>query len=185
MINLPNVLSALRILAVLAIAVLLAGPWGPYTRAALLVFLLAAITDFLDGYFARAWGQVTALGRMLDSIADKLLIGVTLLLLCGSGTISGIHVLAAAIILFREIGVSGLREHLSEHGVVVPASMSGKWKMTLQLIALAALMAAPLMPFPELAHLSALTILWLAAALSVWSGAEYVWGSRSAWAADK
>ena len=181
MLNLPNLLSAFRCVAVFVLAILIAWPEGPLLGWALVLFVLAALTDFVDGRLARAWNQVTPFGRMLDSIADKLLVGVILLMLCGEGIISGIHALAAALILFREIAISGMREHLSTKGVVVPASMLAKWKTTVQLVAIAALLAAPLTPLPAAAHTSALVLLWVATFMTVVSGAQYAWGSRGAW----
>jgi CDP-diacylglycerol--glycerol-3-phosphate 3-phosphatidyltransferase len=177
--NLPTLLTWVRVVGVVALAVLLTSFDG-VRGWALLVFVVAAVTDFLDGYLARAWNQTTPFGRMLDSIADKLLVGVTLLVLCAEGTITGVNALAAALILMREIAISGLREHLGEKGVVIPASMAGKWKTTVQLVALAALIAAPLTPFPQVSLWAGLILLWGASALTIWSGWEYAWGARGA-----
>lgn len=182
--NIPTFLTWVRVAGVLVFAVLIAWPSSDQRVAALIVFLLAAATDWLDGYLARTWNQTTAFGRMLDSIADKLLVGTTLLMLCAEGTITGLNALAAALILIREIAISGLREHLGEKGILVPVSMAGKWKTTVQLIALAALIAAPLTPFPVVALWAGLVILWGAAVLTVVSGAQYAWGARHAFAQD-
>ena len=102
---------------------------------ALAVFIAAGITDVLDGYFARMYGQQSSLGRMLDPIADKLLVASCLLMLAAEETIRGWSLLAAVIILCREILVSGLREYLAELRVSVPVSRLAKWKTTWQLVA--------------------------------------------------
>ena len=181
MITIPNILTILRCVGVLAVAVLLVPPVGPQRWAALIVFVAAAITDWFDGYLARAWHQTTPFGRMLDSIADKLLVGITLLMLCALGTIGDANALAAALILAREIAISGLREHLGEKGIAMPPSMLGKWKTTVQLVAIAALIAAPLSPLPDVARIAGLVILWIATVMTVVSGAQYAWGTRHAW----
>ena len=100
---------------------------------ALAFFIAAAISDFLDGYLARIWAQQSSLGRMLDPIADKLLVSSCLLMLAAEDTIHGWALLAAIVILCREILVSGLREYLAELRVSVPVTRLAKWKTTLQL----------------------------------------------------
>ncbi len=111
--NLPNLLTYGRVAAVPVVAGLLFWPLEDWARwTALIVFILAAVTDFFDGYLARAWSQQSSLGRMLDPIADKLLVAVCLLMLAADEEISGVHLWAAIIILSREILVSGLREFL-------------------------------------------------------------------------
>ncbi|RAI03851.1 CDP-diacylglycerol--glycerol-3-phosphate 3-phosphatidyltransferase [Acuticoccus sediminis] len=179
--NLPTILTSFRCLAVLAIAVVLVWPFGEHRVLALILFVVAAATDWLDGYLARALNQITSFGRMLDSIADKMLVSVTLLMLCAEGSITGLHALAAALILTRETAIAGLREHLASQEVVVPASMLAKWKTTVQLVALAVLIAAPIMPFPVIAKSAGLAILWVAMVMTVVSGAQYVWGTRHNW----
>lgn len=106
---------------------------------ALFIYVAAAITDFFDGYLARAWSQQSAIGRMLDPIADKLLVSTCLLMLASDGTIRGWSLWAAIVILCREILVSGLREFLAEVRVSVPVSRLAKWKTTLQLVAVGVL----------------------------------------------
>lgn len=179
--SVPNILTAARCLSVIVIVVLLIWPWGPLMTGALVVFGLSALTDWLDGRIARAFNLVSDLGRMLDHIADKLLVGITMLALCAIGVIDGLNVLAAALILTREIAISGLREHLAPRGIVVPASNLGKWKTTFQMVALAALMASPLAPFELVARIAALLILWVAMGMTLVSGFQYVWGTRKAW----
>jgi len=181
LLTLPNILTALRCLAVLVIVILIAWPFGPLLTGALVVFGLAAATDWADGALARAWGVTSDLGRMLDHVADKLLVGITMLMLCSVGIIDGVNVIAAALILGREIAISGLREHLGARGIVVPASLFAKWKTTFQMVALAALMAVPLAPLEVVARVTALLILWAAMVMTIISGAQYIVGTRQAW----
>ncbi|MEO1103315.1 MAG: CDP-diacylglycerol--glycerol-3-phosphate 3-phosphatidyltransferase, partial [Pseudomonadota bacterium] len=179
--TLPNILTGLRVVLVFLIVILLLWPWGPFLTGALILFGIAAATDWLDGRLARAWNQTSELGRMLDHIADKLLVGVTMLTLCAVGVIDGLNALAAALILARELAVSGLREHLSAKGMVLPSSIFAKWKTTFQMVAIAALMAAPLAPISSVARFTGLVILWVAMVMTLISGAQYVWASRDAW----
>src|SRR3984885_10420328 len=136
----PNILTYGRIVAVpLVVAcmfwqnILHGGLWLRWV--ALAIFITAGISDFLDGYFARIWAQQSSLGRMLDPIADKLLVASCLLMLAAESTIHGWALFAAVVILCREILVSGLREYLAELRVSVPVTRVAKWKTTLQLIA--------------------------------------------------
>ncbi|MBV9290393.1 MAG: CDP-diacylglycerol--glycerol-3-phosphate 3-phosphatidyltransferase, partial [Hyphomicrobiales bacterium] len=142
---------------------------------ALVVFIVAGITDVLDGYFARMYGQQSSLGRMLDPIADKLLVASCLLMLAADATIRGWSLLAAVIILCREILVSGLREYLAELRVPVPVTAVAKWKTAAQLVALGFLIAGPagehLVPG---AHEVGLVLLWIAAMLTLYTGWDYM-----------
>src|ERR1700674_139746 len=143
---LPNLLTYGRIAAVPVVvaamywqSILQGGLWLRWF--ALAVFIAAGVTDILDGYFARIWGQQSLLGRMLDPIADKLLVSSCLLMLAADETIRGWSLFAAIIILCREILVSGLREFLAELRVSVPVSRLAKWKTTWQLVAIGFLIA--------------------------------------------
>lgn len=141
-VNIPNVLTYARIAAVPVVVFLLLWPEEPTMRwTAFAIFTLAALTDYLDGYLARLWGQQTKWGRMLDPVADKLIVAACLLMLCVDGTIHSWWVWAAVIILCREILVSGLREFLAELRVSVPVSRVAKWKTTVQLVAIGFLIA--------------------------------------------
>jgi cardiolipin synthase len=184
---LPNVLTYGRIVAVpLVVAcmywqdVLQGGIWLRWVALAL--FIAAAVTDVLDGYFARSWDQQSNFGRMLDPIADKLLVSSCLLMLAADGTIRGWSLWAAIVILCREILVSGLREYLAELQVSVPVTQLAKWKTALQLVAIGFLLAgtagdnvvaellgigAPLVTY------SGLTLLWLSALLTLYTGYDY------------
>src|SRR5271168_1121946 len=135
--SLPNILTYARVAAVPLVAGLLFWPDEPWARwTALAIFIAAGISDFFDGYLARAWSQQSSLGRMLDPIADKLLVAAVLLVLVADKTIKGWSLWAAIVILCREILVSGLREYLAELRVSVPVSTVAKWKTTTQLVAL-------------------------------------------------
>lgn len=174
--SLPNVLTYGRIVAVPALVGCLYFLRGDLARwLAFTLFVMASFTDWLDGYLARAWQQQSALGRMLDPIADKLLVGTTLLMLTYVNTIYGWHIWAAVIILCREILVSGLREFLAELNVKIHVTHLAKWKTTLQMIALAVLLAGPagdeIVP---VVTSSGLALLWLAALLTLWTGYDYL-----------
>lgn len=172
--NLPNNLTYGRLVAVPVVAALLLWGGNAARWVALLLFIVAAITDFFDGYLARKWGQQSALGRMLDPIADKVLVAVILLVLAADRTISGWHIWAAIIILSREVLVSGLREFLAELRVSVPVTRVAKWKTTVQLLAVGFLIAGPagdkIMPYVSDIGLAGL---WIAAALTLYTGYDY------------
>jgi CDP-diacylglycerol--glycerol-3-phosphate 3-phosphatidyltransferase len=173
--NLPNLLTYGRLAAVPAVVALLYWPEDRWSRwFALTIFIAAAITDYLDGYFARAYAQQSALGRMLDPIADKLLVAACLLMLVADRTIMGLHLLAAIVILCREILVSGLREFLAELKVSVPVSRVAKWKTTLQLVAVGFLIAGPAgeTVLPGTVAIG-LGLLWIAAVLTIYTGWDY------------
>lgn len=174
--SLPNILTYGRIVAVPVLAGVLFFSSGDTAHwAAFAIFVAACITDWLDGYLARIWMQQSTLGRMLDPIADKLLVGVTILMLVFDGTLSGWSIWAAIIILSREILVSGLREFLAELNVKVHVTQLAKWKTTFQFIALAMLLVGPaaakIMPGVEEAGL---VILWMAALLTLLTGYDYL-----------
>ena len=139
--SIPNLLTYGRILAVplIVLCFFVEGKLASSNLArwvALWIFVIASISDFLDGYLARIWNQTSNIGRMLDPIADKLLISSILLLVAADGTIAGWSLWAAIIILCREILVSGLREYLAGLKVGVPVTRIAKWKTTLQLVAI-------------------------------------------------
>lgn len=176
--SLPNILTYGRIAAVPAVVAVLYFMTGDTARwVAFGLFCAAGLTDWLDGYLARVWEQQSTLGRMLDPIADKLLVGAVLLMLVYDRTIDGPAIFAAVIILAREILVSGLREFLAELNVKILVSRLAKWKTTLQMVALGALLAGP--AADRWLQLSATTatgiaLLWLAAALTIWTGYDYI-----------
>ncbi|MBQ0709786.1 MULTISPECIES: CDP-diacylglycerol--glycerol-3-phosphate 3-phosphatidyltransferase [unclassified Ochrobactrum] len=177
--SLPNILTYGRIIAVPLVVLcffvegrLESSDFARWTALAL--FAIASITDFFDGYLARIWKQTSTIGRMLDPIADKLLVSAILLLLAADGTIAGWTLWAAIIILCREILVSGLREYLAELKVSVPVSRLAKWKTTAQMIALAFLLAGPagdkIMPYVTE---TGIVLLWVSALLTLYTGWDY------------
>ena len=170
----PNMLTYGRIAAVPVLAALLMYGGNGARWVALAIYVVAAVTDFLDGYLARLWGQQSALGRMLDPIADKVLVSVVLLVLAADGILAGGHLWAAIIILAREVLVSGLREFLGELRVSVPVTKIAKWKTTAQLISIGFLIAGPagdaLVPGVTYAGI---LLLWVAAGLTLYTGYDY------------
>lgn len=175
--SLPNLLTYARLGAVpVLVAVMFFFHGATANWVATGIFAAAGITDFLDGYLARAWQQQSPLGRMLDPIADKLVVGAALLMLVANQTISGWSIWAALIILSREILVSGLREFLAEvNAKAIRVSRLAKWKTALQMVALAFLLAGPAGESASgFATISAgLVLLWLAAVLTIYTGFDY------------
>ncbi|KQI67927.1 CDP-diacylglycerol--glycerol-3-phosphate 3-phosphatidyltransferase [Loktanella sp. 3ANDIMAR09] len=140
--NLPNILTILRLLAAPAVAIMFLyfnRPWADWF--ALLLFSSAALTDFLDGYLARAWGQETKLGAMLDPIADKAMVVIALVVITGFSGMNPWILLPATLIIFREVFVSGLREFLGDTAGTLKVTQMAKWKTTAQMIAIALLFA--------------------------------------------
>jgi cardiolipin synthase len=173
--SVPNLLTYGRILAIPAVVGLLFWPREDWVRwIALAIYVVAAVTDYFDGYLARAWHQQSAIGRMLDPIADKLLVASCLLMLAADETIAGLSLWAAIIILCREILVSGLREFLAELKVSVPVSRVAKWKTAAQLVAVGFLIAGPageaVLPGTIIIGI---VLLWLAAVLTIYTGWDY------------
>jgi cardiolipin synthase (CMP-forming) len=177
---LPNLLTYARIAAVPVVVGLMywqsifAGPlWLRW--AALAIFISAGVTDILDGYFARSWGQQSSLGRMLDPIADKLLVASCLQMLAAEDTIRGWTLLAAVVILCREILVSGLREYLAELRVSVPVTRLAKWKTLGQMVAVGFLIAGPAgdRVIPAVTQ-TGIVLLWLSALLTLYTGWDYM-----------
>jgi CDP-diacylglycerol--glycerol-3-phosphate 3-phosphatidyltransferase/cardiolipin synthase len=177
--SLPNLITYGRIVAVpLIAAALYFVPGDAGWVLAFLIFVAAGISDYFDGYFARAYNQHSSLGRMLDPIADKLLVGVVLLLLVAKSVITGWSIWAAIIILSREILVSGLREYLAELDVTVHVTQLAKWKTTVQLVALGALLAAPIgEAMVSGPWLLGTLLLWLSAVLTAYTGYAYLQAS--------
>ncbi len=172
--NLPNALTLSRI-AVIPVLIALFYVPGDWARwLACILFTAAGITDYFDGFFARSIGQVSELGRFLDPIADKLLVAAVILMLVAFGAISGLVVLAALVILIREILVSGLREFLAELQVGVPVSRLAKWKTMLQMVALGFLIVGDAAPLWLPATVIGETGLWIAAALTLVTGYDYL-----------
>ncbi len=182
MLSLPNILTLSRIFAVPILVFLL---WPSFSPAgnqpapldywlAWGLYCLMGITDYFDGYLARAQGTVSKLGVFLDPIADKIMVGAVILLLVFTRDVDGWHVIAALIILLREITVSGLREFLAGLQVSVPVSNMAKWKTTAQLVAFGGLILAGALPEWVLLKQAALALLWVAAILTLITGWDYL-----------
>ncbi|HLS69129.1 MAG TPA: CDP-diacylglycerol--glycerol-3-phosphate 3-phosphatidyltransferase [Kiloniellales bacterium] len=170
--SLPNVLTLGRI-AIIPLVVGLLFIDDTFARwSAFVLYAAACITDWLDGKIARERGVVSSFGRFLDPIADKLLVTAIIIMLVAREDLGGLHVIAAIIILCREILVSGLREFLAELQVPLPVSKLAKWKTTVQMIALGILLIGPAGP-GELASLG-LLLFWLAALLTIITGWDYL-----------
>ncbi len=175
--SLPNVLTLSRILAVpLLVGLMWNAGWLGYTLAFAL-FCIAGITDYFDGYLARSYGTVSKLGQFLDPIADKIMVAAVIVMLIENQVVRDLSVIAAIIILLREIAVSGLREYLAGIQVSVPVSKLAKWKTTFQMVSLGALILAGVgdalpwfLPAPEVGVVS----LWAAAALTLVTGYDYL-----------
>jgi cardiolipin synthase len=173
--SLANILTLSRIFAVPLLVLLLwpVGGWFDYALAFAL-YCLMGITDYFDGYVARAQGTVSRLGIFLDPIADKIMIAAVILMLVFVQAIPGVHVIAALVILLREITVSGLREFLAGLQVSLPVSQLAKWKTTFQLVALGALILAGAVPQFPWVHQVGLVSLWAAALLTLVTGWDYL-----------
>ena len=173
--TLPNILTLSRIVGV---PVLIACLWWPGWEAGyaigFVLYSLIALTDYLDGYLARAQGTVSKLGIFLDPIADKIMVAAVILMLVSTRDIVGWHLIAGMIILLREIMVSGLREFLGGLRVSLPVSQLAKWKTTLQLVALGALILAGALPQWPWVHSIGLLSLWGAAMLTLITGWDYL-----------
>jgi len=140
--NLPNILTVLRLLAAPSVAVMFLYFRRPLADwFALCLFIGAALTDFLDGYLARAWKQESKFGAMLDPIADKAMVVIALLVITGFSGMNPWILLPAVVIMFREVFVSGLREFLGDKAHMLKVTKLAKWKTTAQMIALAVLFA--------------------------------------------
>lgn len=167
--SLPNILTLFRVCLLAPIMVLLfyEGP-GP-SLAAGFIFIAASVTDLLDGYLARRWRTITDTGRLMDPIADKLLVAVPLIMMTPWGRVPA---WAVALLIAREIAVTGLRGLASEGGIALVSSMAAKYKTTFQAVAVAAL----LIHYERLSidfHAVGMFFFWIALALTLWSGADY------------
>lgn len=169
--SIPNLLTYGRILAVPVVAAFMAIGTESGALIAFAIYLAACITDYLDGVAARILNQGSDLGRMLDPIADKLLVAAVLVMLIADGTITGWSLVGAVIIFCREFAVSGLREFLGPRNVVIHVSKLAKWKTTSQLVALGLLILVPV--FNAVAMVG-LLVFWIATALTLVTGIDYI-----------
>jgi len=175
MLTLPNLLTISRIVAVPLLVALLWWPgWKVGYAVGFAVYCMMALTDYFDGYVARARGTVSKLGVFLDPIADKVMVAAVILMLVHNRDITGFSVIAGLIILLREIMVSGLREFLAGLKVSMPVSQLAKWKTALQLVSLGALILAGATPHWPLAGQVGMVSLWGAAVLTLITGWDYL-----------
>jgi len=172
--TLPNLLTLSRIVAVPFLVALLWVPDPILYAFAFALYALIGITDYFDGWLARRMGSTSKLGAFLDPVADKIMVAAVLLMLCAVQVIAGWHVIAALVILLREIMVSGLREYLAGSQVSVPVSRLAKWKTTFQMVALGALILAVAVPQWPWMLTVGLVSLWVAAPLTVITGWDYL-----------
>ena len=172
--NLSNILTLSRIIVIPIIVALIYLKSPFYGWIAFILFCIASITDYFDGYFARIRNEISNLGTFLDPIADKLLVASVILILTSKGVIAEWETIPALIILLREIAVSGLREFLAEIKVSIPVSKIAKLKTSLQLIALGILILSEsgitIVPILLLGKIS----LWLAALMTLYTGYDYI-----------
>ena len=180
MLSLPNLLTLSRILAVPILVFLLWRPSPVDYAVTFVLYCVVGITDYFDGYLARAQGRISRLGQFLDPIADKIMVGAVLIMLISSRKanpvpeIAGLNIIPALVILLREIIVSGLREFLAELKVSIPVSALAKWKTTFQMVALGALILGGAVPHLPWVHLVGLACLWAAAGLTLITGYDYL-----------
>src|SRR5438045_2291028 len=180
MLTLPNLLTLSRIFAVPLLVALLWRPAPVDYAITFVLYCIVGMTDYFDGYLARAQGRISRLGQFLDPIADKIMVGAVLVMLISSRKanpmpeIAGLHIIPALVILLREIIVSGLREFLAELRVSMPVSALAKWKTTLQMVSLGALILGGAVPHLAWVHLVGIVCLWLAAALTLVTGYDYL-----------
>lgn len=171
--NVPNFITLVRILLIPVFVILFLTPTPDRSLSAAVIFVLAAVTDLLDGYIARRTAQVTKLGKLLDPIADKLLVLSALILLVNIDRISA---LVALLIIARELAVTGIRAIAASEGLIIAAETTGKYKMALQVIGITMLIleGTGLAELGNL-HLAGIVTLYLSLILGYVSGGQYVW----------
>lgn len=172
--TIPNFLTMLRILAIPGIVCSLYTQsfWGDWIAFGF--YAAACITDFFDGYIARAMRQISMVGRFLDPIADKLLVSTVLISYVGLGRLVGWNLIPVILIVCREIFISGLREFLADYQIRMPVSQLGKWKTAAQMLALGFFMVYPSAPQEWVTYEIGLSLLWISTLITLWSGAAYM-----------
>ena len=176
--GLPNLLSLLRVALVPLLVVTLFWTTPGARALAGLFFLIACVTDFFDGWLARRHGITTALGQLLDPLADKLIVAAAIIMLAAVPPEPRVPAWMAVVIVLRELAVTGLRGIASSSGVVLPAQELGKYKMIFQMFALEALLLHYPWPIPGTGlmidfHAGGMLLLWVAVVLAVWSAVDY------------
>ncbi|MBB3065340.1 MULTISPECIES: CDP-diacylglycerol--glycerol-3-phosphate 3-phosphatidyltransferase [Limibacillus] len=172
--RLPNHLTLARIAAIVPLAVLIVTPGVWAAWLAFLLYLAAALTDWLDGYLARKLGSVSAVGKFLDPIADKMLVAAVLIMLVADHRLIDWNLIPVLLILGRELLVSGLREYLGQKAVALPVSQLAKWKTGLQMTAQGAIILAPGLPALGFVNGVGILLLWAATLLTVITGGDYL-----------
>ncbi|MGL5720572.1 MAG: CDP-diacylglycerol--glycerol-3-phosphate 3-phosphatidyltransferase [Alphaproteobacteria bacterium] len=176
--HLPNILTFSRIAAIPLIMFFFYYPFYLSSLLTACLFALACLTDYFDGYLARTYQNVSRLGAFLDPVADKILVAVTLLMLTDSQTIQGISIIPAALILSREMMVSGLREFLAALQASLPVSRFSKWKTGIQMLSLGLLLASREVALPDffqpILFFAGIYTLWVSAFLTVMTGYNYI-----------
>jgi len=170
--NLPNIITFFRIFLIPVLVLLLTDPSPTASLLAGLTFFLASLSDFFDGYLARRWGISTTLGKLLDPLADKLIVAAALIMLAGMDRTPSLPAWMAVVIIGRDIAVTGLRAVALGQGVVVAADELGKYKMIFQMFALHGL----LLHYHFLGvdfHLGGMYFLWISLVIALWSGVDY------------
>jgi CDP-diacylglycerol--glycerol-3-phosphate 3-phosphatidyltransferase len=175
---LPNSLTLLRVGLVPVLVVLLLRPTAGARAAAGICFLVACVTDFLDGWLARRHGVTSALGQLLDPLADKLIVAAAMIMLAAVPPEPRVPAWMAVVIVVRELAVTGLRGIASSSGVLLPAQELGKYKMIFQMFALEALLLHYRYAIPGTGlvvdfHAGGMLFLWVALVLAVWSAVDY------------
>jgi len=168
--NLPNSITLLRLAVVPVLFLLLLSPGRILSMVIAVLFILASITDLVDGYVARKYNIVTTMGKFLDPVADKLIVSTAMIMMIPIGRIPAWIV---AIIIMRDVLVDGVRSIASAEGLVIEASRLGKQKTLCQIVAVSALLIHYDTVFGLNAHSVGMVILYLALVLTLWSGTDY------------
>lgn len=173
-ITIPNILTVFRMILILAIIPCFYFRSRGSQLLVVIIFFIACVTDYLDGYLARILKQTTKFGQLFDPIADKMLIATTLLLMAGFGYFSTYEIIPATVILCREILVSGLREYMIGYKISLPVTRLAKYKTAFQMLSIASLLMADLLPHQDYFLLFGRFSLWLAAFLTLITGYQYL-----------
>jgi CDP-diacylglycerol--glycerol-3-phosphate 3-phosphatidyltransferase/cardiolipin synthase len=166
MYTIPNLLTLGRLLLLLPICLAMTGGWA-FQALAFVLYVIAALSDYVDGWIARNFNQASDLGRIMDPVVDKIFVAALFMMLVATETIAGLWLACPIIILGREFLVAGLREYLGPRGITLPVTRAAKWKTTLQMVAIG------FMLFPGLQE-PGLFLLLIATILTITTGAGYV-----------
>lgn len=171
--SLPNIMTIARIMGSIAVPFLIMAETNTLRLIAVIIFAMAAATDWLDGYLARQLDATSSFGRMLDPIADKVLVAVTLLALANVDHWGWMMFIPAILILMREVFVSGLREFMSGRNLVIHVTALAKFKTTAQLIALGFAIASPITPAEWRIDSITIALFWIASGMTLITGWDY------------